>query len=153
ETTMNERESFVLDDGEILRLANWACAIEEHYKKPMDIEWASDGENGELFIVQARPETVQALKETGSLTTYRLKKKGKRLLTGLAVGEAIAAAKVCHIESTRQLGKFKEGCILVTEMTDPDWGPILKKTKGIITDLGGRTCHAAIVSRELGIPA
>src|SRR5947208_10692415 len=152
-TTKKERESFVLDDNEILRLAEWACAIEKHYEKPMDIEWARAGDGGQLFVVQARPETVQALKEAGSLTTYRLREKGKRLLSGLAVGEAIAAAKVCRIESTRQLGKFKEGSILVTEMTDPDWGPIFKKTKGIITDLGGRTCHAAIVSRELGIPA
>jgi pyruvate,water dikinase len=119
----------------------------------MDIEWAHDGDTDELFIVQARPETVQALKKAGSLTTYRLKEKGKRLLSGLSVGESIAAAKACRIKSARELGKFKEGSILVTEMTDPDWGPILKKTKGIITDLGGRTCHAAIVSRELGIPA
>ena len=152
-TTKKERESFVLDDNEILRLAEWACAIEKHYEKPMDIEWARDRETGQIFIVQARPETVQALKEAGSLTTYRLKEKGKRLLFGLPAGEAIAAAKVCRIQSSRQLGKFKEGSILVTEMTDPDWGPIFKKTKGIITNLGGRTCHAAIVSRELGIPA
>src|SRR5438046_6532828 len=119
----------------------------------MDIEWAKDGESGEIFILQARPETVQALKKAGSITTFRLKEKGKRLLSGLSVGEAIAAAKTCRIESARDLSKFKEGSILVTEMTDPDWGPIFKKTKGIITDLGGRTCHAAIVSRELGIPA
>src|SRR5438034_3406107 len=152
-TTEKERDSFVLSDAEILRLAKWACAIEDHYKRPMDIEWAKDGESGEIFILQARPETVQALKKAGSITTYRLKKKGKRLLSGLSVGEAIAAAKACRIESARDLGKFKEGSILVTEMTDPDWGPIFKKTKGIITDLGGRTCHAAIVSRELGIPA
>ena len=152
-TTKKERESFVLDDGEILRLAKWACAIEKHYRKPMDIEWAQEGDTGEIFILQARPETVQALKEAGSLTTYRLKGKGKRLFSGLSIGEAIAAAKVCRIQSARDLGKFKEGSILVTEMTDPDWGPIFKKTKGIITDLGGRTCHAAIVSRELGIPA
>jgi pyruvate,water dikinase len=96
---------------------------------------------------------MQALKKAGSLTTYRLKEKGKRLLSGLSIGEAIAAAKACRIQNARELGKFKEGSILVTEMTDPDWGPIFKKTKGIITDLGGRTCHAAIVSRELGIPA
>src|SRR5438132_231159 len=128
-TTRKERESSVLDDNEILRLAEWACAIEKHYEKPMDIEWARDTATGQIFIVQARPETVQALKEAASLTTYRLKEKGKRVLSGLAVGEAIAAAKVCRIESTRQLGKFKEGCILVTEMTDPDWGPIFKKPK------------------------
>src|SRR6266567_2141475 len=152
-TRKKERESFVLGNDEILRLAKWACAIENHYKKPMDIEWAKDGGTGNIFILQARPETVQALKKAGSLTTYRLKEKGKRLLSGLSVGEAIAAAKACRIESARDLSKFKEGGILVTEMTDPDWGPIFKKTKGIITDLGGRTCHAAIVSRELGIAA
>src|SRR5213596_2183701 len=152
-TTKKERQSFTLGDDEILRLAKWACAIEKHYKKPMDIEWAKDGDTGQIFILQARPETVQALKKAGSLTTYRLKGKGKRLLSGLSVGEAIAGAKACHIESARDLSKFKEGGILVTEMTDPDWGPIFKNTKGIITDLGGRTCHAAIVSRELGIPA
>src|SRR5881392_1859314 len=152
-TPKKQRESFALDDDEILRLAKWACAIEKHYKKPMDIEWAKDGDTGQIFILQARPETVQALKKAGSLTSYRLKEKGKRLLSGLSIGEAIAAAKVCRIGSSRELGKFKDGSILVTEMTDPDWGPIFKKTKGIITDLGGRTCHAAIVSRELGIPA
>ena len=152
-TTKKERKSFVLDDSEILGLAKWAGVIEQHYKRAMDIEWARDGDTGEMFILQARPETVQALKKAGSLTTYRLKEKGKRLLSGLSIGEAIAAAKVCRIKSARDLGKFKEGSILVTEMTDPDWGPIFKKTKGIITDLGGRTCHAAIVSRELGIPA
>jgi pyruvate, water dikinase len=152
-TTKKEQESFTLGDGEILRLAKWACAIEDHYKKPMDIEWAKDGDTSEVFILQARPETVQALKKAGSLTTYRLKEKGKRLISGLSIGEAIAAAKACRIQSARDLSKFKEGSILVTEMTDPDWGPILKKTKGIITNLGGRTCHAAIVSRELGIPA
>jgi pyruvate,water dikinase len=152
-TTKKERESFTLGDNEILRLAKWARAIEKHYKKPMDIEWAKDGDTREIFILQARPETVQALKKAGSLTTYRLKEKGRRLLSGLSVGEAIAAAKACRIQSARDFGKFKEGSILVTEMTDPDWGPIFKKTRGIITDLGGRTCHAAIVSRELGIPA
>src|SRR5256886_5644359 len=119
----------------------------------MDIEWAKDGQADEIFILQARPETVQALKKAGSITTYRLKERGKRLLSGLSVGEAIAAAKACRIESARDLSKFKEGSILVTEMTDPDWWPMFKKTKGIVTDLGGRTCHAAIVSRELGIPA
>jgi pyruvate,water dikinase len=152
-TSKKERESFTLGNDEILRLAKWACAIEKHYKKPMDIEWAKDGKAGTIFILQARPETVQALKKAGSLTTYHLREKGKRLLSGLSVGEAIAAAKACRIQSARDLGKFKEGSILVTEMTDPDWGPVFKKTRGIITNLGGRTCHAAIVSRELGIPA
>src|SRR5256714_3999983 len=152
-TTEKARDLFVLSDAEILRLAKWACAIEDHYKRPMDIEWAKDGESGEIFVLQARPETVQVLKKAGSIPIYRLKEKGKRLLSGLSIGEAIAAAKACRIESARDFSKFKEGSILVTEMTDPDWGPIFKKTKGIVTNLGGRTCHAAIVSRELGIPA
>jgi pyruvate,water dikinase len=152
-TPKKQRESFALIDDEVLRLAKWACAIESHYKKPMDIEWAKDGDSGQIFILQARPETVQALKKAGSITTYRLKEKGKRLLSGLSIGEAIAAGKACRIQSARELSKFKDGSILVTEMTDPDWGPIFKKTKGIITDLGGRTCHAAIVGRELAIPA
>src|SRR5437762_8055283 len=121
--TEKQRDSFVLNDAEILRLAKWACAIEDHYKKPMDIEWAKDGNNGQIFILQARPETVQALKKAGSLTTYRLKEKGKRLLSGLSIGEAIAAAKACRIQSSRELGKFKDGSILVTERTDPECGP------------------------------
>ena len=153
DTSKEERRSFVLNDGEILRLARWARVIEKHYKKPMDIEWAKDGETDDVFIVQARPETVQSQKEASSLKTYTLKKRGKRLLTGLSIGEAIAAGEVCRIKSADHIGRFKEGSILVTEMTDPDWVPIMKRAKGIVTDYGGRTCHAAIVSRELGIPA
>jgi pyruvate,water dikinase len=153
DTSKEERRAFVLNDEEILRLGRWAVVIEKHYKKPMDIEWAKDGETEELFIVQARPETVQSQKEAISLKTYSLKKRGKRLLTGLSIGEAIAAGEVCKIKSADHIGRFKEGSILVTEMTDPDWVPIMKQSKGIVTDYGGRTCHAAIVSRELGIPA
>jgi pyruvate,water dikinase len=152
-TSKIERESFVLEDGEVLELARWACAIEKHYKTPMDIEWAKDGETGELFIVQARPETVQSRKKAGSLKTYRLKKQGKILLSGISIGDAIAAGKVCRIKSASDITLFRDGTILVTEMTDPDWVPIMKKAAGIVTDYGGRTCHAAIVSRELGIPA
>lgn len=153
DTSKEERRSFVLNDEDILRLARWAVVIEKHYKKPMDIEWAKDGETDDLFIVQARPETVQSQKEASSLKTYSLKKRGKRLLTGLSIGEAIAAGEVCKIKSAEHIGRFKEGSILVTEMTDPDWVPIMKRAKGIVTDYGGRTCHAAIVSRELGVPA
>jgi pyruvate, water dikinase len=148
-----ERQSFVLQDAEILQLARWAGVIEQHYGQPMDIEWAKDGESGELFIVQARPETVQSQHDGSSLKTYRLKERGNRLLTGLSIGQAIAAGKACLIRSPRDIDRFEEGAILVTEMTDPDWVPIMKQAKGIITDYGGRTSHAAIVSRELGIPA
>jgi pyruvate,water dikinase len=153
ETSEEESRSFVLADEEILQLARWACAIEEHYGKPMDIEWAKDSETGELFIVQARPETVQSQKEPSSLKTYSLKEQGERLVSGLSIGEAIAAGKVSKVKSPDQIGQFGDGSILVTGMTDPDWVPIMKRAAGIVTDHGGRTCHAAIVSRELGIPA
>ncbi|HIK28428.1 MAG: phosphoenolpyruvate synthase [Oscillatoriaceae bacterium SKW80] len=153
DTSGKERRAWVLKDEEILQLANWACLIEKHYGKPMDIEWAKDGMTGDLFIVQARPETVQSKKVATTLKTYKLKQEGKRLVSGLSIGEAIATGKVCRIISTRDIDKVEDGCILVTEMTDPDWVPIMKRVAGIVTDYGGRTCHAAIVSRELGIPA
>jgi pyruvate,water dikinase len=153
DTPKAERRSFVLEDDEILKLARWAVAIEDHYGKPMDIEWAKDGDTGDLFIVQARPETVQSQKEAQSLKTYRLKEKGDPVVQGLSIGQAIAAGKVCGIQSAEQIDQFEDDAILVTEMTDPDWVPIMKRAAGIVTDHGGRTCHAAIVSRELGIPA
>lgn len=153
DTTRKERASFVLNDDEILRLARWACAIETHYGQPMDIEWAKDGETGELAIVQARPETVQSRKDVGTLKTYRLKKKGRRLVSGLAIGDTIATGKVCRLKSAAEIGRFKPGSVLVTGMTDPDWVPIMKKASAIVTDHGGRTSHAAIVSRELGLAA
>jgi pyruvate,water dikinase len=152
-TSKDERASFALDREDILTLARWAVAIESHYARPMDIEWAKDGETGELFIVQARPETVQSRREAGSLKTYTLKRKGERLLTGLAIGDAIATGAVCRLKSPAEIAKFKDGAILVTETTDPDWMPIMKRAAAIITDHGGRTSHAAIVSRELGLPA
>jgi pyruvate,water dikinase len=153
ETSKEERRTYTMSDEEILKLARWACAIEEHYQTPMDIEWAKDGETGELFVVQARPETVQSQKEASSLKSYRLKGQGTRLFSGLSIGDAIAAGKACVIKSPEEIDRFDEGAILVTEATDPDWVPIMKKAAGIITDLGGRTSHAAIVSRELGVPA
>ncbi|MEQ9667732.1 phosphoenolpyruvate synthase [Coleofasciculus sp. G2-EDA-02] len=153
DTSSQERNYFVLNDEEILQLGQWASAIESHYQKPMDMEWAKDGDTGNLFIVQARPETVQSQKEAGSLKTYNLKEKGKEILCGLSIGDAIAAGKVCRIKSAADIDRFEENSILVTGMTDPDWVPIMKKAAGIVTDHGGRTCHAAIVSRELGIPA
>ncbi len=152
-TPREERRSFVLEDEEILQLARWASLIEKHYDRPMDMEWAKDGETGELFIVQARPETVQSGKEAATLKSYTLKEKGERLLTGLSIGEAIAAGKVCRLKSADEIDRFEDGAILVTEMTDPDWVPVMKRAAGIVTEHGGRTCHAAIVSRELGVAA
>ena len=152
-TSKAERASFVLDDEEILRLARWACVIEDHYGQPMDIEWAKDGVTEELFIVQARPETVQSRRTASGLRAYRIKSKGRRLLSGLSIGDAVVAGRVCLIESPREMDRFVDGSILVTQVTDPDWVPIMKRAAAIVTDHGGRTSHAAIVSRELGLPA
>jgi pyruvate,water dikinase len=147
------RRRFVLSDDEILTLASWGAIIEEHYGTPMDIEWAKDGFTQELFIVQARPETVQSLKKTSVLKAYTLKERGVPLLEGLAVGEAIASGKAQIIKRVEEIGTFVPGSILITSMTSPDWVPIMKQACGIITDEGGRTSHAAIVSRELSLPA
>jgi len=152
-TSRAERAAFVLDDPDILALSRWACAIEDHYGCPMDMEWAKDGETGELFIVQARPETVQSRRQATALQTYRIKSKGRTLACGLSIGEAVVAGRACLIDSPRDIGRFVDGAILVTRTTDPDWVPIMKRAAAIITDHGGRTSHAAIVSRELGVPA
>nr|CCD32060.1 Phosphoenolpyruvate synthase [Methylocystis sp. SC2] len=152
-TSKAERAAFVLSDQDILTLSRWACVIENHYGQPMDMEWAKDGETGELFIVQARPETVQSRREASALMTYRIKNKGRKIVSGLAIGDAVVAGKVCVIESARDIARFVDGAILVTQTTDPDWVPIMKRAAAIITDHGGRTSHAAIVSRELGLPA
>ena len=153
ETSDLERASFVLNDDEILELARWAVTIEKHYGRPMDVEWAKDGDDGEMFIVQARPETVQSRKGAGELKTYTLKEKGTSLVEGLAIGEAVATGPVMLIESANEIDRFEDGAVLVTGMTDPDWVPIMKRAAAIVTDHGGRTSHAAIVSRELGVPA
>jgi pyruvate, water dikinase len=152
-TSKAERGSFVLADHEILTLARWACLIETHYGCPMDMEWAKDGENNELFIVQARPETVQSRRQASALKSYRVKSKGRVLVSGLSIGEAVASGRVCLIESARNIEDFVDGAILVTRTTDPDWVPIMRRAAAIVTDHGGRTSHAAIVSRELGLPA
>src|SRR5690606_74163 len=123
------------------------------YGCPMDMEWAKDGRTGELFIVQARPETVQARRVSGALKSYHVSQHGRTLLTGLAIGEAAVSAPVCLLESARDIEKFVDGSVLVTSTTDPDWVPIMKRAAAIVTDHGGRTSHAAIVSRELGLPA
>ncbi|MDI6854213.1 MAG: phosphoenolpyruvate synthase [Deltaproteobacteria bacterium] len=153
DTPREERRAFVLNDDEILQLARWTKKIEDHYGRPMDIEWAKDGDTGQLFIVQARPETVQSRKEATVMKSFRLKERSRRLISGLSIGEAIAAGKVCVIKNVHDIGQFRDNAVLVTEMTDPDWVPIMRRAAGIVTDHGGRTCHAAIVSRELGIPA
>jgi len=153
------RDRFSISDEEVLQLARYAIIIEEHYSQlhggwtPMDMEWAKDGETGELFIVQARPETIHGQNNGLTYTEYRLEKRGKILLTGTAVGEKISSGRTRVIRSVADINQFVAGDILVTERTDPDWEPIMRKSKGIITDQGGRTCHAAIVSRELGVPA
>jgi pyruvate,water dikinase len=149
---IEEQREFALSDEEILTLAKWACIIEDHYGVPMDIEWAKDGLTGDVFIVQARPETVHSSEDPASLRTYVLEEKGRLLLTGEPVGTKIGQGEVHVIEDSSEIHKFKKGQVLVTEMTDPDWEPILKMAGGIITNKGGRTCHAAIVSRELGVP-
>ena len=152
EVKVEEQRQFALNDDEILILARWACIIEEHYGVPMDIEWAKDGANGGLFVVQARPETVHSQVDLASLRTYVLEEKGKLLLRGEPVGTKIGQGEVCVIEDSSEIQKFKDGQVLVADMTDPDWEPIMKIASGIVTNKGGRTCHAAIVSRELGVP-
>lgn len=147
-----DKKKFVLNDEEILALARWACIIEDHYKRSMDTEWAKDGVDNKLYIVQARPETVQSRKDVNVLEDYVLEKKGKIICTGLSVGKKIGQGKANRIMSIKDIDKFKKGDVLVTDMTDPDWEPIMKIASAIVTDSGGRTSHAAIVSREMGIP-
>jgi pyruvate, water dikinase len=153
DTTGQERAALVLSDAEVLQLARWSVILEEHYGRPLDIEWARDGLSGELYIVQARPETVQSLRSATEFTLYHLEEAGKRLLSGSAIGDAITAGEVCVIRRVADIDSFRDGAILVAEMTDPDWGPVMKRAAGIITDHGGPTSHAAIISRELGVPA
>ncbi len=152
-TSKAERQQFVLSDAEILTLARHAKVIEEHYGLPMDMEWARDGVTGTLYIVQARPETVQSRTDVGTLKSYAVENTGPELLRGLSVGSAAVAGRVSIIESAKDISRFVDGSVLVTGTTDPDWVPIMKRAAAIVTDHGGRTSHAAIVSRELGLPA
>jgi pyruvate, water dikinase len=152
-TTAEERARLSLSDDEVLTLARWGSLLEDHYGYPLDIEWAKDGDDGELYIVQARPETVQHRAGTAALRSYTLKGRGRVLVEGTAVGDAVVHGEVCRIRSPAEIDRFREGAVLVTERTDPDWGPILNLASGVVTDQGSRTSHAAIVSRELGIPA
>ena len=153
ETTQREQGSLVLSDQEVVLLARWAKAVEDHYGRPMDMEWAKDGVTGELFMVQARPETVQAQRSSTSFRTYHLRQQGRLLTAGAAVGDAIAGGQACVIRDAKDIESFVDGSVLVTRMTDPDWVPVMKRAAGIVTDHGGPTSHAAIVSRELGVPA
>jgi pyruvate,water dikinase len=156
---LDQRAAFALSDDDVLTLARWGCAIEAHYTRrrgsdcPMDIEWAKDGRTGELFVVQARPETVHARASRTVVEHYRLRSRGAELVRGRSVGAAIATGRVRVIPNAADLQQFQAGEVLVTDKTDPDWEPIMKRAAAIVTNRGGRTCHAAIVSRELGLPA
>ncbi|MDX1765552.1 MAG: phosphoenolpyruvate synthase [Candidatus Saccharimonadales bacterium] len=148
----DDQEKFSITDEQVLTLADWGMKIEEHYGKPMDIEWALDEDDGKLYIVQARAETVQSRRDTSVVEEYKLEEEGDLLITGTSVGSKIGSGKVNKIINVKEIASFKKGEVLVTDMTDPDWVPIMKKASAIVTNKGGRTCHAAIVSRELGIP-
>jgi len=153
----SDKKKFVLNDNEIIQLAKWSVIIEDHYQRPMDIEWAKDGQTKKLFIVQARPETAhQSKRDVNIVKNYKLEtlpEKRQTIIAGVSVGAKIGAGKANIIKNVKQIGRFKPGQILVTKMTDPDWEPVMKMASAIVTDAGGRTCHAAIISRELGIPA
>ena len=153
DTTAEKRDQYVLSDKEVVQLAKWACIIQEHYKCQMDIEWAKDGEDGKIYIVQARPETVHSNKKQNIFKQYSLLEKGKVLCSGAGLGNKIVSGKARILSSPSEISKLNKGEILVTERTDPDWDPVMKKVSAIITDQGGRTSHAAIVARELGASA
>jgi len=149
-----EQRRFALSDNEILRLARWAVLIEQHYGCPMDIEWAKDGLSGELFILQARPETVQSQRQHAILHSWHVDAAGAAEITrGRAIGTAVSAGRARLIQDPSEINRFQPGDLLVTRRTDPDWEPILKQARGVVTDQGGRTCHAAIIAREMGITA
>lgn len=147
------RSRYSINDAEVAELARYAMLIEQHYGRPMDIEWGKDGVDGKLYILQARPETVQAHDKLDTLRRYRIKQQGTVKVSGRAIGQRIGNGRVCVIESASEMSKVQPGDVLVTDMTDPDWEPIMKRASAIVTNRGGRTCHAAIIARELGIPA
>nr|WP_267963991.1 phosphoenolpyruvate synthase [Halomonas sp. MCCC 1A11057] len=150
---LKDRARFCISDDQVMALARQAVTIEEHYGRPMDIEWALDGDDGELYIVQARPETVVSQQEGGKLERFHLKEKGRTLVSGRAIGQRIGRGAVKIVFTPEEMDKVNAGDVLVTDMTDPDWEPIMKRASAIVTNRGGRTCHAAIIARELGIPA
>ncbi|MDA0155415.1 phosphoenolpyruvate synthase [Vibrio sp. Makdt] len=153
DTDAQERNEFSLNDEEIKELAKQAMIIEKHYQRPMDIEWAKDGIDGKLYIVQARPETVCSQSDQNVIERYELNNKADVLVEGRAIGQRIGSGPVRLVDSLDQMSLVQEGDVLVTDMTDPDWEPVMKKASAIVTNRGGRTCHAAIIARELGIPA
>jgi pyruvate,water dikinase len=153
EVPQADRNRFCLSDDDVIELARFALHIEEHYQRPMDIEWAKDGADGRIYILQARPETVKSRKSGDGQERYRLKQKSEILATGRAIGHKIGAGAVRVVDDASEMGRVKPGDIIVTDMTDPNWEPVMKRAAAIITNRGGRTCHAAIIARELGIPA
>ncbi len=148
-----ERHDFSLTDADVLELAHYAVIIEKHYGRPMDIEWGKDGQDGKLYILQARPETVKSQAGPGVMEKYRIKQHGKVLTTGRAIGQKIGTGPVRVVPDPADMYRVQAGDVLVTDMTDPNWEPVMKKAAAIVTNRGGRTCHAAIIARELGIPA
>ena len=148
-----DRRRFSINDAEVTELARYALAIEDHYRRPMDIEWGKDGIDGKLYVLQARPETVKAAEKVDMLRRYRLKSRSEVLATGRAIGQRIGSGPVRVVRSAAEMSRVRDGDVLVTDMTDPDWEPVMKRTAAIVTNRGGRTCHAAIIARELGIPA
>ena len=148
-----ERSRLSLTDAEVTELARHALTIEDHYGRPMDIEWGKDGRDGQLYILQARPETVKSRQAAGTTQRFRLAQRGEPLIEGRAIGQKIGAGEVRVLTSVADMGQFRPGEVLVADMTDPDWEPIMKRAAAIVTNRGGRTCHAAIIARELGIPA
>ncbi|MBE0508650.1 MAG: phosphoenolpyruvate synthase [Marinospirillum sp.] len=153
EVSLADRQRFSLSDDEIMNLARQAIIIEKHYQRPMDIEWAKDGDDNQLYIVQARPETVKSRDSSNIMERFLLKEQGKILVEGRAIGQRIGAGRVRIVSGPHEMDKVETGDVLVTDMTDPDWEPVMKKASAIVTNRGGRTCHAAIIARELGIPA
>lgn len=149
---MADQQRYSITDDQVRILADWGMKIEDHYGHPMDMEWALDEDDGQLYIVQARAETVQSRRDENHIEEYKLREEGKAIISGTSVGSRIGQGRASKIMSVKDIDDFKEGDVLVTEMTDPDWVPIMKIASAIVTDKGGRTCHAAIVSRELGIP-
>ena len=153
DVAITQQNSFSITDAEAEELARQAMIIEQHYQKPMDIEWGKDGIDGKLYILQARPETVQSQANTNIIKTYHLQNKSDALISGRAIGQKIASGPVRLVVNEKEMSRVQDGDILVTDMTDPDWEPVMKRATAIVTNRDGRTCHAAIIARELGIPA